>query len=238
MLDQNRFNRTWRHFTGQQDASSLFLDLEKHYSEPSRSYHNAQHICDCLEQLDLASHLSSHAEEVELALWFHDAIYDSRAKDNEERSGNWARAALQQQGVSDEIVQRIVEMILATRHTNEPTTHDGKLIVDIDLSILGRAPDVFARYDSQIREEYSWVPAEQYQAGRSAILESFLNRTAIYSTDFFRERYEAQARHNLQEALAELSAGAGSSKQRNSDKFGVVADYLLQKNAELYRRLS
>lgn len=204
MLDQNRFNQTWYHLTGQQAVSSLFLDLEKHYSEPSRSYHNAQHICDCLEQLDLASHLSSHPEVVEMALWFHDAIYDSRAKDNEVRSCNWATAALQQQGACDEIVQRIVEMILATQHSSEPTTHDEKLIVDIDLSILGRTPDVFARYDHQIRQEYSWVLEDQYRAGRSAILKSFLDRKAIYSTDFFRERYEAQARMNLVEAIAWL----------------------------------
>ncbi len=204
MLDQNRFNRTWRHFTGQQDASSLFLDLEKHYSEPSRSYHNAQHICDCLEQLDLASHLPSHAEEVEHALWFHDAIYDSRAKDNEERSAIWAKVELQQQGASELVIPRIVGMILATQHTRELITHNEKIIVDIDLSILGRVPEVFARYDIQIREEYSWVPEEQYRAGRSAILESFLDRKAIYSTDFFRDRYEARARMNLAEAIVRL----------------------------------
>jgi predicted metal-dependent HD superfamily phosphohydrolase len=182
----------------------LFSALEKHYSEPSRSYHNAHHIDDCLKQFDYVKHLATHPIEVEIALWFHDAIYDSRAKDNEERSAEWAGETLLHAGISESEVKRIKEMILVTRHTNEPVTDDEKLVVDIDLSILGRDHADFARYDHQIREEYSWVPEEQYRSGRSAVLESFLRRNTIYSTDFFVDHLEERARLNLTEAITRL----------------------------------
>lgn len=204
MFDQNRFLRTWHQLTNQQNAESLFSALGKHYSEPARSYHNAHHIADCHKQFDHVKHLATHPCEVEIALWFHDAIYDSRAKDNEEQSAKWAVEALRQAGTKELVVQRIEGMILVTRHTHEPVSDDEKMIVDIDLSILGRVADDFAKYDFQIREEYSWVPEEQYRAGRLAVLESFLRRKLIYNTEFFINHFEEQARLNLAAAVAKL----------------------------------
>jgi len=202
MFDQNRFLQTWYRLTRQQHAASLFLALEKHYSEPCRKYHNAHHISDCLKQFDQVSRLATYPDEVEIAIWFHDAIYDSKAKDNEERSAEWAVQALRTAEISEPAIKRINDMILITRHANEPMTVDEKLIIDIDLSILGRAPADFAKYDHQIREEYSWVPEEQYRTGRLAVLESFLRRNSIYFTEFFINHFEEQARLNLVEAVA------------------------------------
>jgi predicted metal-dependent HD superfamily phosphohydrolase len=82
---------------------------------------------------------------------------------------------------------------------------DTQLLCDVDLSILGRAPDVFDDFERRIREEYDWVPEPVYRTSRSEILSGFLQRHFIYQTDFFRERYEATARANLERLLGRLA---------------------------------
>ena len=45
------------------------------------------------------------------------------------------------------------------------------------------------------------MPEAIYVMKRKAVLSSFLARTSIYSTAYFRERYETQARINLSAAI-------------------------------------
>jgi predicted metal-dependent HD superfamily phosphohydrolase len=221
MLDEVRWRRLWDRLGRCADVSVVFAKLLEAYSQPHRAYHNAGHIADCLRQFDLARAQAERPDEVEAALWFHDAVYDPRAADNEERSAAWAARALQDAGASPDAGRHVAALILATKHDREPDSHDCGLLVDVDLSILGREPEVFGAYDLAIREEYSWVPEEQYRAGRAAILEGFLRRRSIYHTDFFRVRLEAQARRNLGRLVATLRgqgrAGPGAAADRAHD---------------------
>ena len=82
---------------------------------------------------------------------------------------------------------------------------------DIDLAILGQSPDLFGAYDRGIREEYSWVPEDDYRKGRIAVLQSFLERKSIYSTDYFRSEYEEKARKNLCRAILRLQSRHASA---------------------------
>jgi predicted metal-dependent HD superfamily phosphohydrolase len=141
-----------------------------------------------------------------VALWFHDAVYDTQRSDNEERSAVWAREYLTARAVAHDAIDRIEAMILATRHTEHTAPGDTALMVDIDLGILGQPVRVFDRYDAAIRREYAWVSDEAYRAGRRAVLASFLARTHIYCTDFFHARLETTARANLARALDRLGA--------------------------------
>lgn len=190
---------------GTGDISMIYHQLVEAYSQPHRAYHTPAHIQDCLKQLDDARETAARSNEVEAALWFHDAIYDPQAKDNEERSAAWARQALIEVGVGSEVAERIAAMILLTRHDREPNTPDSALLLDIDLSILGQPWDVFALYERNIRVEYSWVSEERYQTARSAILEGFLQRPTIYRTRFFQVRLETQAKANLARSIVALS---------------------------------
>lgn len=185
-------------------SSAPYVQLLEAYSQPLRAYHNVTHLEDCLRQLDGALSEAQRPNVVEAALWFHDAVYDPKASDNEEQSAAWARTSLLDAGVAEEAVRRIGAMILATKHNGEPDSSDAALMLDIDLSILGREPNVFEQYDRAIREEYAWVPEEQYRAARAAILERFLARPAIYGTGTFFRRFENQARVNLEETIRKL----------------------------------
>ena len=66
------------------------------YAEPHRRYHSQQHLHECLVHLRPALHLTEHPGEVEIALWFHDAIYELKAQDNEAQSAQWQRALWRQ----------------------------------------------------------------------------------------------------------------------------------------------
>ena len=136
-----------------------------------------------------------------MALWFHDAIYDPQAADNEQRSADWAVAELTRHGVGATSVQHVHALIVATCHSATPSDPDQQLLVDIDLSILGASPARFAEYDAQVRAEYDWVETGVYQTKRKTVLKGFLDRPTIYSTALFKARYEQQARKNLQRLI-------------------------------------
>ncbi len=204
MLNASRFAVLWHRLGATTDPGPVYTALAAACVEPHRAYHTAAHLDDCLAEFDAARALAVRPDEVEVALWFHDAVYDPRAADNEERSAAWAADALTAAGVAPEITARVRELILATKHAAVPTDPDARLLVDIDLAILGRPAEVFDAYDRAIRVEYQWVPEDQYRAGRARILRGFLARPRIYQTEQFHERLEAAARANLARAIARL----------------------------------
>jgi len=175
------------------------------YSEPHRKYHTLQHLTECLTHFEAVRHLAEQPGEVEIALWFHDGIYDTQRHDNERQSADWARAVLQSHDAAPAAVQRVDELIMATCHSALPVAPDEQLLVDIDLSILGAPPPRFAEYEEQIRQEYAFVPEGLFRQKRGEILRGFLARPAIYSTPHFQTELEARARDNLRQAIAGLN---------------------------------
>jgi len=174
---------------------ALYQELVARYREPHRRYHTLQHLEECFARFEELRAAAEHPREVELAIWFHDAIYDPRRADNEERSAAWARSVA---GDS------VATLVLATRHDALPASADATVLVDVDLWILGAPQSRFDEYEAQVREEYGWVPTLVYRRKRRALLESFVARRTIYHTERFLERYEAQARANLARSLARL----------------------------------
>ena len=174
------------------------------YAEDHRHYHNQQHIAECLNEFDAARHLVRQAEAVELALWFHDAVYDPRAGDNEERSAALAKECLDEGGVSALISNAVFELVMATKHHQPGENADAGVMIDIDMSILGQSEVRFLEYESQIRKEYGWVPKIIFGPKRAEFLEGFRRRERIYRTDRFYEKYEERARQNIEASVRQL----------------------------------
>jgi predicted metal-dependent HD superfamily phosphohydrolase len=162
------------------------------------------HLGHCLSELDHARQLALNAAEVEIALWFHDAIYNPHASNNEEASARWAERFLGSHAVDPARIERVRGHILATRHASPAVSPDSQLVVDIDLAILGAGRDTYQEFEVNVRKEYSWVPATVFRSKRAEILQSFLDRPALYHTLIFRDRYESVARSNLASAIAAL----------------------------------
>ncbi len=174
---------------------ALYQDLIARYREPHRRYHTPQHLEECFARFDEVAALAEHPRDVELAIWFHDAIYDTHRTDNEARSAAWGRSVAG---------ERVHDLVMATRHDAVPQSADEKVLVDVDLWILGAPQARFDEYEAQVREEYGWVPKFVYRRKRREVLESIAARPAIYNTVPFVERYELQARENLARSLARL----------------------------------
>lgn len=202
---EQRWLALWQRLGARGNASAIYQDLVARYSEPHRTYHTLQHIEHCLDEFEQARHLAKNPNAVELALWYHDAIYDTEAKDNEERSAALAVEMVRKASLPDNLGQAVANLIMATKHTAVPIDPDVQLLVDIDLSILGQAEERFDEYERQIREEYGRIPEDAFVAGRSVILKLFLDRSNIYATRFFRQKYRKQARRNVTRSLAQLS---------------------------------
>lgn len=167
------------------------------YSEKHRFYHTVKHIEAMLRHYDVVKDLAERPAEVELAIWFHDAIYKPFSKSNELDSAEWAKEFSLSNGYDLEGAERVHSLIMATLHNGAVQDKDQQLIVDIDLTILGASPEVYDEFERNVRKEYKMVPTFIYRKKRKELLKSFLNNTSIYSLDYFKEKYENVARHNM-----------------------------------------
>jgi len=182
------------------DVVAVWERLLAHYTEPVRAYHNLEHIAACLRAFDEVQTSGVDRKAVELAIWFHDVIYDPQAKDSEAQSAEWFANCAREAELPKPLVAEVHRLILITQHKALPQTPAEQLLVDVDLSILGADETAFAEYERQIRAEYAWVPEKDFCSGRAAVLEQFLQRQCIYHTEYFSQSYEAKARENLEAA--------------------------------------
>jgi predicted metal-dependent HD superfamily phosphohydrolase/GNAT superfamily N-acetyltransferase len=202
------------------DPCPVYRELAELYSQPHRHYHNLNHIAECLAEFDLVKHLAGQPVAVELAIWFHDAIYNTHAHDNEERSAELAKRRIVEAGGSTNLGESVALLVLATK-AHDPSLHpDAPLLVDVDLSILGQAEERFWTYENQVRREYEWVAEATFAGKRAEILERFLARDPIYSTAPFFSKYEKRARANLQQSIERLKnhlldGGLSKTPRRN-----------------------
>lgn len=210
-----KWHKFWQRLGVGGSPEPHFAILEMRYAEPHRAYHNLMHVMDCLREFESAQNLARDPATVEMALWYHDAIYDPRAKDNEERSAELAVDVGKDIGLPDSFRETVKTLILATKKHDASNNYDAAIMIDVDLSVLGRPLLHFDEYEKQIRQEYDWVPDDAFAVGRSTILETFLARPTIYFTEFFRNKYERQARENLSRSIQKLRGpkqpGAGKN---------------------------
>jgi predicted metal-dependent HD superfamily phosphohydrolase len=177
-------------------------DLLHRWSEPHRRYHDVEHLATVLSIVD---ELEAPAE-VRLAAWYHDAVYDPRSANNEERSARLAVDALTALGVAPNQVDEVARLVrLTAGHEVRDGDVNGALLCDADLAVLARSTDGYDRYAAAIREEYAHVPEEAFRAGRAAVLRHLLDLPALYRLPRLRDRWEEPARANLRRELDALN---------------------------------
>lgn len=192
---------SWRRLWGELGASEIpggvYNQLVAAYSEKHRHYHTLQHLRECLAHFEAAASLARHPAEVELALWFHDAVHDPRRHDNEERSADWARRTVLGAGCDAAVAERVHALVMATKGHAASDDPDTALLLDIDLAILGASEARFQEYERQVRAEYAHVPDAEFHARRADVLAGFAGRPRLYLTGPFHDALEQRARANL-----------------------------------------
>ena len=170
--------------------------LTGHYSEPGRYYHNLAHVNHCLGQARLVAGLLPDVHALELAIWFHDVVYDPRAHDNEARSATLFRE-LSGPVMAAAIVDHVERLVLVTQAGRTPRQADEACMVDIDYSSFGLPWEPFLADSLAVRAERSHLTDEQYVVQQSGMLQGLLRREAVFTTELFRARYEDTARSNI-----------------------------------------
>lgn len=204
-MTPERWQRLLQQFGFEPNEQTYAMLLQK-YQEKHRAYHNVAHINDCLSQLDQLPALHPDAREIELAIWFHDVIYDPYGKDNERKSAQEAELFIFDNVADDELGKRISDLIMATLHQAPPANSAEALIMDIDISILGREPATYQTYTEKVRKEYRFVPKFLYRNKRKEILLKFIERKTLYYTAEFQSKYEEQARQNISSEIERLTS--------------------------------
>lgn len=184
------------------DGADVYAELETRYTAPYRHFHNLAHIRDCLRRVDEVASLLVDPDSVELALWFHDVVYEVGASTNERRSAEMFVAL--SSGARFVFRHRVCSLIMATRHARSVLGNDRRFIVDIDLSGFGAPWDDFIRNGACLREESAALTDAQYHAGQLAFLQRLQRRARLFATDYFHDRYETVARENLRRVLEHL----------------------------------
>jgi predicted metal-dependent HD superfamily phosphohydrolase len=191
----------------QNEVDELFQQLVVLYSARGRAYHNLSHIRSLVDLSRSVRERIENYQALSFAIWFHDAIYNTRKKDNEELSAKFAVKSLSRFKIPFDTLALSCEMIVSTReHRKNGLSEDINFFLDLDLSILGSEESVYGSYASAIRKEYWWAPEYLYSRGRKKVLESFLLRESIYLTPELAQMFEENARRNIEREIASLSS--------------------------------
>lgn len=183
-------------------AEKLLDELVKKYSGSGRHYHNWQHIQTLLNFSEKYASQLMDKDVVDFAIFYHDAIYNVLRKDNEQRSAIMAAERLPKLGLPAGTIELVCIFIEATQ-THQVTqgitiASDLEFFLDFDMAVLAADRELYRLYKEQVRKEYRLIPAALYRPGRKKFLQTCLQSKAIYHTAEFRNRYEIQARNNLQ----------------------------------------
>jgi len=193
---KKRFYDTINSFCDSGHSAEMWYELHKSYSQKHRKYHNINHLNEMFHYFDKYRDELNHPEEVAYAIFYHDIIYKVLKNNNEEKSAKIATKYLTLLKVNAEIIERVHQLILDTK-THQTLTNDGKFMMDFDLAILGQPEEIYQLYTSQIRKEYNVFPDILYNNGRKKVLQHFIDKEAIFSTVFFYNEFEKQAKYNL-----------------------------------------
>lgn len=176
------------------DAPELARDMVDRWGARGRFYHDLRHLEECLDALEV---LGSDDVLIKLAIWFHDAIYEGHAGQDEEQSAQLAEQFLAGT-IPTQDVAEVARLVRVTAgHQPEPGDVRGELLCDADLAILASATERYDQYRRDVRREYADIPLAQYRLGRAAVLDHLAALDPLYRTDIGRARWAASARANL-----------------------------------------
>ncbi len=200
-----RWEQTWNELRCDAPRGAFDQVLDR-WREPHRAFHTLQHLEECLVAARAVRHACEFSCEVELALWYHDAVCDPRSDNNAVKSAACVTEVLQRAGTGRSVRERIADLVRATAHDREPTTRDEAIVMDVDLAILSADTTRFESHERQLRREWGHLSESEFRSWRETSVRRLLDRPSIYRSKVFAAR-EPAARANLARSLASPHAG-------------------------------
>jgi predicted metal-dependent HD superfamily phosphohydrolase len=202
----NRFETIWSRTSNltDDDGNGIGRELFHRYAEPDRYFHTIEHIDYCLEMFDQVRELCANPDAVELAIWFHDAVYDFPVDDNERLSAEYF-LTVSQGKLPEDLRQLVFDQVIVTDHRSTPTDSDQQLLIDIDLSSFGQPWERFLKDGANVRLEMSYIEDTEFYESQIAFMSQLLNRTHFYGSEWFQKHFEQNARGNVTRYLQTLA---------------------------------
>lgn len=185
-------------------ANNMWLEIFTKYSEPKRFYHKIERIEAIVTELKEVKDRIEDWNTVLFSVFYHDIIYKASSNSNEEDSAKLAMQRLSEIKYPAEKIDKCAQLIIATKNHQFSEDADTNWLTDADLAILGQNPETYQAYADNIREEYTLYPDFLYNSGRKKALQHFLQMDSIYKTEHFINKYENQARINIQNELMSI----------------------------------
>lgn len=174
---------------------SAFETILFKYSNLFRAYHNPKHLVNCFDVLEKFFPNEKLDPAIRLALFFHDAVYNTTKTDNEAQSCLLLDKLLPD---IDESIRNDAKSYIMVTSSHLPFDDKSKIVVDCDLAILGSSPEEYEVYENSIREEYYFAPQDLYVSGRAKVMSKFANKEFVFWTEQMRNsQYEINAKINL-----------------------------------------
>lgn len=187
--------------SGNAYSSLLFDKLIQQYSMSQRFYHNCDHLVHLFELL----HQYPLSEPVVYwATFYHDYVYIAGNKDNEIQSAKIAAAQMSELGIDQSIINQTCYLIEATAQHDTEEVEWMNAFLDADMAILGVMHEDYICYQGKIRKEFSTIPDFLFNRGRKKFLQRSLEEDRLFKTEWFFNRFEEQARKNIQWELTVL----------------------------------
>lgn len=183
--------------------SECWREIEKKYSSKTRHYHNLEHLENMITELKNVESQVKNLDTLLFAIYYHDIIYKPTKSNNEHQSALLFKKRISETSFAN--LRECLAQIEATKEHKLATDNDTNILLDLDLSILGKSPKEYKKYCENIRKEYQIYPDFMYRKGRIKVLKSILELDSIYKTDFFKQEYENQAKENLRFELNQLN---------------------------------
>ena len=207
MTDDAELRAAWSEAVGTSpEAWEAFDDVVGRHRAPQRQYHGVRHVTWTVRHVRELAAIVTVADEAAViaAAFFHDAVYDVTADDNEGRSAALAERVLGGLGWSADRCSRVAELVRATAGHAPTEDPEEAVLLDADLAVLGSEPAAYEAYVTGVRAEYGALDDEQWRTGRGAVLRRLLGRQPLFSTEAGRSRWERRARANMAAELASL----------------------------------
>lgn len=194
-----------RRLGARDDVAGAGAALLGRWAEKHRGYHDLAHLDEVLTRIDLLADEAAAPDVVRLAAWYHDAVYDPTAGDNEERSAELAVQALRRLGLAPDLVDEVARLVRLTA-THQPAEGDrnGAVLCDADLGVLAATAARYSTYVEGVRREYAHLDDATFARGRAAVLRGLLGHPRLFRTAYGQREWETAARANVTAELAGL----------------------------------